>query len=361
MIGIYLHVPYCRTLCPYCDFVKARSKTGVPEGFIDAICSEIERYAGPREAGSVFFGGGTPSLLSPAQLGRILVSLDRHFRLQSPEITVEVNPDDVTEEGVRAWVDAGVNRVSLGVQSFDDRVLRKLGRRHDAQKAGDACSIVGRFVPNWNIDLIFGAQPIEAWGTTLQRTVAMGAPHVAAYGLTYEPGTPFEKRTHEAVDDETGLGLFQEAEAALGAAGYGHYEVSNYARPGHESAHNLLYWHNLAYAGFGPGAYSFLGGVRARNHAGLEDYLRDPGGKEESLALTEREVMVETLIQHFRLRAGLPRARYTARFGRPPEADFGEALAALARRGLIVEEGGHLRPTAQGFYLNNEIGLALVG
>lgn len=359
MIGIYLHIPYCRTLCPYCDFVKARSRGGVPDAFVDAVCGEVARFEGPRAVGSIFFGGGTPSLLSPEQLDRILSLLATHFVLHSPEITVEANPDDVTPEAVRAWRAAGVNRVSLGVQSFDDTCLRKLGRRHDAESARRACGVIGEVFENWNLDLIFGAPPIETWGATLAEAVALGPPHVAAYGLTYEPGTPFEKRAKDAVDDETSLRLYQEAEAAL--AGYEHYEVSNFAKAGHESAHNLLYWHNREYAGFGTGAYSFVNGVRARNHAGLEDYLRAPGEKEESLELSEREVKVETLIQHFRLRQGLRRADYAARFGAPPEADFGPALAAMQARGLLMSEGDHLRPTAEGFYLNNEIGLALVG
>lgn len=359
MIGIYLHVPYCKTLCPYCDFVKARTRSGVPETFVDAVCAEIAAFEGPRDVGSVFLGGGTPSLLSETQLKRILSSLESRFALHSPEITAEANPDDLSEGALRAWVDLGINRVSLGVQSFDDRCLRKLGRRHDAARARAACELIARFFPNWNLDLIFGAPPIDAWGETLATALALAPPHIAAYGLTYEPGTPFEKRAHEAVDDETSLQLYQETEAAFAA--YAHYEVSNFARPGHESAHNLLYWHNEDYAGFGAGAYSFIGGVRARNHADIDRYLQAPGGKEESLVLDEREVKVETLIQHFRLQAGLPRTRYTARFGVSPEADFSAPLARLIARGLLADIGESLCPTAEGFYLNNEIGLALVG
>lgn len=360
MIGIYLHIPYCRTLCPYCDFVKARSRSGVPDVFVDAVCIEISAYGGPREAGSVFFGGGTPSLLSAAQLERILALLDKHFVLHSTaEITLEANPDDLNDELLRNWRAMGVNRVSLGVQSFDDQCLRKLGRRHDAASAAAACRLIAEHFEQWNLDLIFGAPPIETWGATLAKALALNPPHIATYGLTYEPGTPFERRAHEAVDDETSLRLYQEAEAAL--AGYEHYEVSNFARAGWESTHNLRYWHNEAYAGFGTGAYSYLDGVRARNHSGMDDYLRAPGAKEESLRLSDREVQVETLIQHFRLRAGLPRAAYVARFGVAPEADFGEALSTLISRGLLHDDGDVLRPTPEGFYLNNEIGLALVG
>nr|AUN36994.1 putative radical SAM family protein [uncultured bacterium] len=339
--------------------MKARSRTGVPEAFVDALCAEIEDFKGPEDAASVFWGGGTPSLLSGVQLHRIMNALRSRFVFHSPEITVEANPDDVTEDGLKAWVDAGVNRVSLGVQSFDDRCLRKLGRRHDAERARIACELVARYFSRWNLDLIFGVPPIEAWGATLAEALALGPPHVATYGLTYEPGTPFERKAHEAVDEETSLRMYQEAEAALAA--YEHYEVSNFALAGQESSHNLLYWHNKDYAGFGTGAYSYIQGVRARNHAGLDDYMRAPGAKEESLRLGDREIKVETLIQHFRLRAGLPRARYEARFGAAPEADFRGELDLLAKRGLLEEMDGSIRPTAEGFYLNNEIGLALVG
>lgn len=359
MIGIYLHIPYCRTLCPYCDFVKARSRTGVPDAFVDAVCSEITAYDGPRDAGSIFFGGGTPSLLSTEQLGRILSLLDKHFVLHSPELTLEANPDDLSPELLRWWRGLGVNRVSLGVQSFDEQCLRKLGRRHNAARAVAACEMIAAEFDNWNLDLIFGAPPIDTWETTLAQALALAPPHIATYGLTYEPGTPFERRAHEAIDDETSLRLYQQAEAALGD--YEHYEVSNFARPGCESTHNLRYWHNEAYAGFGTGAYSYIDGVRARNHSGLDDYLRAPGKKEESLRLSDREIKVETLIQHFRLRTGLPRARYSARFGVQPEADFGPALATLLARGLLTDDGNTLCPTSEGYYLNNEIGLALVG
>lgn len=357
MLGIYLHIPYCKTLCPYCDFVKARGRN-VPDAFIDAVCAEIAVFEGPRDAASIFFGGGTPSLLADGQLQRIMGALRARFVLHDPEVTVEANPDDISPEHLKVWADAGVNRVSLGVQSFDDGCLRKLGRRHDAARARKACEWIAAQFPNWNLDLIFGAPPIKTWSATLTTALALGPPHIAAYGLTYEPGTPFERKAHEAVDDETSLRLYQEAEAAFAA--YDHYEVSNFARPGHVSTHNLVYWNNRDYAGFGTGAYSYVGGVRARNHAGVDAYLAAPGAKEESLVLSDREIKVETLIQHFRLRAGLPRARYVDRFGTEPEVDFGDELDALTARGLLQRSADFIRPSAQGFYLNNEIGLMLV-
>lgn len=361
MLGVYLHIPYCKTLCPYCDFVKDRSRTGVPEPFVDALCEEIGDTRGAPEIGSVFFGGGTPSLLSPVQLHRILRALRSAFTWRDVELTLEANPDDLTADLLKAWRDVGVNRVSLGVQSFDPRVLRYLGRRHDADGARKGCSLLAEHFENWSLDLIFGAPPLEPWQDTLDEAVALNPPHLSAYGLTYEPGTPFEKRVAEAVDDETSLGLYRVLEETLTAAGYGHYEISNFARPGWEARHNLVYWHNGAYAGFGTGAFSFRDGIRARNHSTNDAYLRAPGEKEEALRLTEEEVRVETLIQYFRLREGLPKAVYAKRFGRAVEADYGAVIDRLRSDGLIEESATHLRPTRRGFYLNNEIGLALVG
>jgi oxygen-independent coproporphyrinogen-3 oxidase len=358
LFAIYLHIPFCRTLCPYCDFVKERTRGAVPDPFVDAICAEIASFEGPTVAGSVFFGGGTPSLLRPDSLEKILAALNARFRLVTPEITLEANPDDLSDELVRQWKDAGINRVSLGVQSFNDKTLRYLGRRHNAASAIAGCELVARHFERWNLDLIFGAPPVEVWPDTLRQCLALDPPHVAAYGLTYEVGTPFERRAKEAVDDETALHMYRQAEEAFAA--YDHNEISNWAKAGQQSSHNLVYWHNGEYAGFGTGAYSFVNGVRARNHIETDAYLRAPGEKMEAIRLDEREIRVETLIQYLRLRDGLPRPAYRRRFAAEVLEDFGPEITNLIQRGLIREDGDHLRPTAEGFYLNNEIGLALV-
>lgn len=358
MLGVYLHIPYCKTLCPYCDFVKERSRTDVPMPFVEALCREIATFEGPRAAGSVFFGGGTPSMLAPEGLARIMEALAQRFDLEGAEISLEANPDDVTEALVDSWKAAGINRVSLGVQSFDRAVLKYLGRRHNDDGARRACGIVSDRFDTWSLDLIFGAPPVGAWESTLAEAVSLDPPHVSAYGLTYEEGTPFAKRADRAIPDDVALRLFQQAETAL--AGYDHYEISNYAKAGHHSTHNLIYWHNGAYAGFGTGAYSYVNGVRARNAVTTDAYLRAPGEKVEALALDANEERVETLIQYFRLRRGLEKSAYERRFGRSVADDFGETIAGLVRRGLLEEDETAIRPTPEGFYLNNEIGLALV-
>lgn len=359
VIGVYVHIPYCRTICPYCDFVKRPIKGAVPSVFLDALCAEIASFERDAEVDGVFFGGGTPSLIAPDDFANVMNALRARFRLTpDAEITLEANPDDVAPELIDAWLACGVNRISLGVQSFHDDTLRYLGRRHDAAGARRACTLIAGRLANWNMDLIFGAPPLEAWRASLETCRDFSPAHVSAYGLTYEAGTPFGKRANEAIDDETYLALFHEVDAVLGE--FERYEVSNLARPGYQCALNLRYWHNEEYAGFGPAAYSYLHGVRSRNCVKTEDYLAAPGSKQESLALSEREVRVETAIQHFRLKHGLEKAYYETRFGVPLEADFGPVIRTLIQRGLLTDDGMCVRPTAKGFELNNEIGLALV-
>ncbi|HNR34660.1 MAG TPA: radical SAM family heme chaperone HemW [Candidatus Hydrogenedentes bacterium] len=358
MIGIYVHIPFCRTRCPYCDFLRWTTPSAVPSAFVDALCREIAAFDGPKAACSIFCGGGTPSLLAIDDLRRILDAIGNRFVLEAPEITLEVNADDVNAERARAWRDAGINRLSIGVQSFDDAVLRYLGRRHDAVQARKACEAAAAVFDNWSMDLIFGAPPFKAWTATLEEALRFAPTHVSAYGLAYEQGTPFEARRADAVNDETWLALYRETETIL--ADYAHYEISNYARPGCECRHNLIYWHNEEYAGFGPGAYSFLDGVRSRNTDDLDPYLAEPGRRIENLRLTNREIRLETVIQYLRLREGLPKRVYADRFGNTVESDFGVALHALAGHGLIEETATAWRPTSRGFELNNEIGLALV-
>ncbi len=360
MIGVYVHIPFCRTLCPYCDFVKRRLDAGrVPGEFVDALCDEIARYDGPQNADSIFIGGGTPSLLEPGDLERILKTLDEHITLVDPEITIEANPDDVTPDLVADWQRADINRVSLGVQSFDDRVLEYLGRRHGADGARDACDAVASRFENWSLDLIFGARPLDAWTATLDECHRLAPPHFSAYGLTFEASTPFGQRADEAVDDEQFLLLCADIRGRL--PDYQRYEISNYAKPGNQCRHNLHYWHNDEYAGFGPGAYSYLAGVRARNDSNLDRYLGAPGEKREAFQLTIDEQRVETIIQYLRLDTGLPTTEYAARFGAPPQQHFGPCIDELIERSLIVLDGETLRPTEKGFDLNNEIGLTLVG
>jgi putative oxygen-independent coproporphyrinogen III oxidase len=357
-LGVYIHIPFCRTLCPYCDFVRTPLAGEVPEGFIEALCAEIRAFEGPCDADSVYFGGGTPSLLSPSDLESLLLAAGERFSFRGAEVSIEANPDDVTRELADAWRALGVNRVSLGVQSFSDPTLMYLGRRHNATAARRACEWIAERFENWSMDLIFGADAVADWDATLRACAEFAPKHVSSYGLTYEEGTPFGARADEAIGESEYLDCFWRPERHL--ASHLRYEISNLALPGHECRHNLKYWRNEAYAGFGPGAYAFVDGVRARNQVELDAYLAAPLEKAEALRLTDDEIRTETLIQHFRLKQGLPEADYFARFNRHMRDDFGPQLDTLIARGLIEKVGSVWRPTRKGFELNNEIGLELV-
>ncbi|MEA3366221.1 MAG: hypothetical protein U9Q79_11335, partial [Candidatus Hydrogenedentes bacterium] len=211
---------------------------------------------------------------------------------------------------------------------------------------------------NWSMDLIYGAPPVVSWKATLSECVTFVPAHVSCYGLTYEQGTPFGSRANEAIDDDLALECYRLSREVL--SDYERYEVSNFARPGFECRHNLYYWRNLEYAGFGPGAYSFIDGIRSMNEASPDAYIKQPGRKADVVHLSNREVRVETLIQHFRLREGVRHQEYSERFDRNLDEDFGPVLKELVSRRLLEECDGGLRPTDVGFELNNEIGLALV-
>lgn len=358
MIGLYFHIPYCRVICPYCDFVKKRTNGDVPGTFVDALLREIETYDGPTEVSSIFFGGGTPSLLTPDDTERIFATLNANFSLASPEISIEVNPDDVTAEQLTLWRNVGVNRLSLGVQSFDDEVLKFLGRCHDRTAAHNACKLIADRFENWGLDLIFGCKPPDSWASSVQTMLDYDPPHVSTYGLTYEPNTPFWNQRNTAIDDDITLEQYRLADTTLSE--YNHYEVSNFAKPGFESTHNLIYWRNEQYAGFGPGAVSYIGEQRITNTRYIDQYLSDPLADRETEDLTLDEQKIETLIQRFRTREGIHQSNYDDRFGANLIDDFGDALESLVKRGLLERTGDHYAPTMKGYELNNEIGLALI-
>jgi oxygen-independent coproporphyrinogen III oxidase len=359
-IGIYIHIPYCRVLCPYCDFVKKRTSGDVPDTFVESLCAEIEQYRGPTDVASVFFGGGTPSLLTPEGMEQIFDTLHSRFTFIDAEITIEVNPDDVSAEQLAVWKRVGVNRLSLGVQSFDDEVLAFLGRNHDSIKAHAACALIAETFDNWSLDLIFGVKPVESWVASVHAALGYAPQHISSYGLTYEENTPFWQQRHQAVDDDISLEQYRLTHALL--ADYNHYEVSNFALPGYESKHNAIYWRNEEYVGFGPGAVSYLDSVRVTNPLSISGYESAPGLNRDEDRVDADAIRLETLIQHFRTVEGITESYYRTRFGTELRDDFGRALSELSNRGLIAHDAsaGVYRPTLAGYELNNEIGLALI-
>ena len=296
---VYVHVPFCSRRCSYCDFSIAVRRTVPVDEYLTALDREIRLRVGearPEPVGTIYLGGGTPSKLGPDGVQRVLDLVRTRFP-QAPgaEVTVEANPEDVSPDAASRWRDAGVTRVSLGIQSFNEDVLRWMHRTHDASQARQAASTLkAAGFDDWSLDLIFALPPeVErSWSDDLKQAIDLGSTHISCYGLTVEPHTPLVRwrergQVHEA-DEERYEAEFLDADRVLTAAGFEHYEVSNYGRPNHRAVHNSAYWRRVSYLGFGPSAHSFEGAKRrwnAREYVGWRDLVlagRDPiEGSEE--------------------------------------------------------------------------------
>lgn len=357
---LYVHIPFCPKVCPYCSFYKEASDRNKTKSFLEAMLKEAESAARGLRPESVFFGGGTPTALSTGQLEFLINGLRERIDFSGvKEFTIEMNPATVSLEKASALLGMGVNRVSMGVQSWDDGLLRVLGRVHSAAQAERSYRILREAgVANVNLDLIFGipGQTAGQWQASLERTLALVPDHISAYCLTYEEDTAFfEKFTRGEYAPEEGrdAGFFEQAMETLEGAGYAQYEISNYARPGRECLHNLAYWQGEEYAGLGPSAFSTRAGRRWRNvadtsaytarvHGGLalEDFSEDVP---ESLRASERTAFA------LRTSAGIS----------PSGADP-RKLAALETNGLITLTGDKVVLTRRGRLVADEVAAELL-
>ena len=310
--GVYVHIPFCATRCDYCAFATWTDRPHLVDGYLDALGTEIRREvdAGMAPATSVFVGGGTPTLVPGDGLAAVLRAIPL---AAGAEVTVECNPDDVTPALVETYAAAGVNRVSIGVQSMVPHVLAALGRTHDpanVERAVAAVRAVG--LPTFNVDIIYGGagESLADWETTVRRTLELDPPHVSAYALTVEAGTPLADDPARHPDDDVQADEYELADDLLSAAGLANYEVSNWARPGHECRHNLLYWRQHDYRGFGCAAHSHRAGRRWWNLRTPERYIaaveagRSTEAAGESLDAEARRI--EGLQLSLRTRAGVP-------------------------------------------------------
>lgn len=359
--GVYVHVPFCERRCDYCDFATWTDREHLIEEYVDACVAEVEaryREGGHPRASSVFFGGGTPSLLEAGLLVRIL---DAVPRVPDAEVTVECNPDSVDEAKLRTYRRHGVSRISLGVQSLAGHVLRALGRSHDPDnvaRAVDAIRAVG--FDSFNVDLVYGAagESVADWRATVEGVLALGAPHVSAYGLTVEPGTPLERRIEAgqtaAPRDDDQAEKYAVADELLTGAGLEWYEISNWAAPGHECDHNRLYWGAGDYLGVGCAAHGATGGRRWWNVRTPERYVAAIGRGELPEAAGERldgaAAADEALMLALRTREGVAATpRLEAR------------AEELVARGLLERSDGRLVLTRAGRLLATEVTLRLSG
>ncbi len=374
-LAVYVHIPFCARHCAYCDFntFVERAQSALVLETVAAIQRDIERAAGEiaAETGAVsvptvFFGGGTPTFLSGEQLAAILRTVQDCFDVEAEaEISSEANPGSSDAEKFAAMRAAGFNRLSIGVQSFDDGLLVALDRFHtagEAERAVAAARTAG--FENLNLDLMFGlpTQNIRLWETTLERALALGTDHLSLYALTLELGTRFE-RLHaggrlDLPDEDDELAMYERSIALLTAAGREHYEVSNFARPGFRSRHNQVYWRNEAYLGIGPGAVSYLGGRRWKREKLPARYAAKVRmGTDlsvESECLDADGALGETMMLGLRLRDGLPLERIRARFGVEPLTRFAQQVARLQAEGLLTLESDTLRLTHRGLLFANE-------
>jgi oxygen-independent coproporphyrinogen-3 oxidase len=349
--GIYVHWPFCASKCPYCDFNSHVRLRSIDEArFRSAFLEELAHWAAlapGRTVGSVFFGGGTPSLMSPVTVGAVIEGIARHWTLATDaEVTLEANPSSVEAARFRGYRDAGVNRVSLGVQSLDDGVLRTLGRLHTAAEALAAIAVARATFGRFSLDLIYArpGQTLEAWRDELKRALALAGAHLSLYQLTIEPGTPFADLNARGKlnlpDGELAGALYDLTQELTGRAGLPAYEISNHAVPGEECRHNLLYWRYGEYAGIGPGAHGrvVVDGARQataaeRNPERWAALVESHGhGLTEMTVLSPTEQADEALLMGLRLAEGIDLDRLAALTGLAPH---GAALAELMRTGLI--------------------------
>ena len=364
--ALYIHWPFCLAKCPYCDFNSHVRDSVDHVLWQDALLADMRfeaGQAGGEPLGSVFFGGGTPSLMPPAMVARLLAEAEKLWGFTPGiEITLEGNPSSVEAENYAALASAGINRASLGIQALDDETLRFLGRLHNADEGLAALEVAQQHFARVSFDLIYArpGQTAPQWQAELERALSFGTGHLSLYQLTIEPGTRFETMVRlghfEPLDDEHAADLFALTADLTSQAGLPAYEVSNQARAGEESRHNLAYWRYQDYAGIGPGAHGRRGGVATVRHKKPENWLsavaRNGHGIAEERDLIPREQAAEALLMGLRLREGIDLAALAARFGLPA-ADLIDAakLKFYIGQGLAWQAGSRIGVTPEGMPL----------
>jgi oxygen-independent coproporphyrinogen III oxidase len=368
-LGLYVHIPFCSSLCPYCDFAVVVGRDADHERYAEAILREAEAKAAEDSWNpfqTVFIGGGTPTQIPADVLARLIAGLRDIFGFAPDvELTMEANPESVEASGMEALAAAGVNRLSLGAQSFDPAVLEKLGRQHGPDAIGRAVEVVrAAGIGSVNLDLIYGTagEDDESWQRTLDQALALEPEHLSCYGLGIEERTAFGKRTEAGeeltIGEDAMADRFEATLATIEAAGLRQYEVSNFARPGHESRHNLGIWCSGDYLGLGIGAHSLRAAHRWWNTRNLSAYLDAPTEAREGEEMLDADRRAEEwLTTRIRLRAGFPRA-----LAETVIADFADRAVPLFEAGLLEEApGDYVRTTVKGMLLENEVNGRLLG
>ena len=369
-IGIYLHIPFCRSKCLYCDFYSIPSaKEDAIERYVSALCKHIEHMGKSADGwlvDSIFMGGGTPTVLTVEQFGRITSSIEKAFSVASDcEFTVEANPSTFDADKISALRSMGVNRMSIGMQSAYAEELRLLGRTHRADEVKMAVDAVNRGgIGNFNLDLMYGipSQTVESFGRTLEFVKGLEPTHISVYGLQLEEGTPLYRRRDKYVfpDEDEEKAMNRLAADTLGAGGYNRYEISNYAKAGRECRHNLRYWLREDYLGLGAAAHSFFGGVRYYAPDGIEEYVSAINTENyravrlDEQIIEPQEAVEEYIMLRMRLSSGVSPAEFTEDTGRD-FAPYEKLMAPFVRSGHIRFSHGRYSFTPEGFDVSNYI------
>lgn len=364
MSGIYIHIPFCKRKCIYCDFYSVGERLAEWKSLIYRYLQELDsrKNEWPQYADTIYLGGGTPSLMPQSAIALLIDELKKRglFSVQTSEITIEINPDDVTTERVKMWQELGFNRFSIGIQSFDDTLLQKIGRRHSARQAIDATLLL-RDTGNISIDLMFALpqQSFDSWQSTIQTALQLQPQHISAYALMYEEGTPLTKQRDngkiQEATDEVYLHMFSMLTESLKRAGYIQYEISNYCLPGYESRHNSSYWSGKPYIGIGPSAHSYDGiCTRRANPACINQYMthnfQTPFYQEEHLNIDE--LAEEYLLTRLRTLQGIELRDFHNKF---PHLPLTVLTTPLKRTELVKIENGYLHLTNEGIMNSDSV------
>ena len=365
-LGLYLHIPFCRSICNYCNFNRGLLDSTVKVRYISALEAEIRRAGCDASVDTIYFGGGTPSLLTSEEIACLVTACREAFNVEcDAEVTLEVNPETVTIETVRGWINAGVSRVSLGVQSFHDAELQRLDRCHTAERAREAVSLTCAAGFDVRVDLMLWLpmQKRDDCARSIDTLVKLRPNHASLYMLELYPNAPLKEEMARAgwsqAPDDDAAAMYLDTLAQTDAAGYEQYEISNIAQPGKRCRHNLKYWSDGAWLGFGCGAHSTRDGVRWRNVADTNDYIDAIDNQSspvvERRSLTNDEQLGDTLFMGLRVVEGVDLERVGFRYGIDVMGRYGASLEPFIQAGMLVHDDGRLKLTRAGMLLSNEV------
>lgn len=361
----YVHIPFCTQICYYCDFSKVFIKNQPVDSYLEHLLEEFRSYD-IQKLRTLYIGGGTPTALSASQLEVLLKGLTKNLDLSVlEELTIEANPGDLDADKIAVLKNSDVNRVSLGVQTFDDKMLKKIGRSHlekDIYENIDRLKLAG--FDNISIDLIYAlpGQTMEQVKENVAKAIGLGIPHMSLYSLILENHTVFMNRMRRGKlplpKEELEAEMFEYIIAELERAGFEHYEISNFSKSGFESRHNLMYWDNAEYYGIGAGASGYVNGVRYKNHGPIRHYLsavEEGNARITEEHLSQKEQMEEEMFLGLRKKSGVSMARFEEKFGRSFEGLYGEIVRDLVQQGLMQIEGDRVRMTKRGLFLGDTV------